>query len=157
MNKLEIGASIEYSRPLPYYLASQCVQYIMGFVYGDGQIEDELRGLESFRQAVVKLVQEGLTLPEGCEELDPPYVRVKLTAGEDHLAPTLEYNLIVEVEHHETLDLWKIRHWNSDGDIHQYFLIPNAERAVEFLKTMLDHKTGKWASKVVFDGRAVDS
>jgi hypothetical protein len=157
MIRLEIGASIKYSRPLPYYLPSECCQHIMGFVYGDGQVEEEFRGLESFRQAVVKLVQEGLTLPEGCEGLESPFVRVKLTAGEDHLKPTLEYNLIVEIEQHDTFALWKIRHWNCDGDLEQHFLIPNPERAVSFLKSMLDHKTGEWASRVVFDARAVDS
>jgi hypothetical protein len=157
MDKLEIGATIEYSRPLPYYLPSEYRQSLMAFVHGDGEVSEELHGLESFRQAVVKLVQEALTLPEGCEELLPPYVRVKLTAGEDHLKPTLEYNLIVEIEHQKPLDLWKICHWNLDGDVQQNFLIPNAERAAGFLKAMLNHKTGEWASQIVFDSHTVDS
>lgn len=157
MNRLEIGAAVKYERPLPYYMTSECSQFIMGFVHGDCRVEAELRGLESFRQAVVKLIQEGLTLPEGCEELEPPYVRVKLTAGEDHLEPTLEYNLIIEIEHCRELDVWKIHHWNSDPDVPQELIIPNPERALEFLKALLDRKTSEWASQVVFDGPAVDS
>lgn len=58
MKQLEIAAEIEYVRPLPYYLSADCRQLVMGYVHGHCQPLDEFRGLESFRQAVIKLARE---------------------------------------------------------------------------------------------------
>jgi hypothetical protein len=45
----------------------------MGYVQGACDPAEEFRDLEAFRRAIIKLVEEGLTLPEDYENTETRY------------------------------------------------------------------------------------
>lgn len=156
MDQIEICAEISYVRPLPYYLAIDTRQTVMGFVHGDCPPDEEFQGLEQFRQAVIRLAEEGLSHPEGCEKVEEPFVRVTMKAGPDHLKPTYEFDISAGFEEVAGVAVWVV-HWNEDDASACRSIFPDAARALDAMKSVLDQKTGKWASEVVFESKAPGS
>lgn len=153
---LEIAAVLKYVRPIPNYMDIDCKLTVRAFVDGACPIEKELHGLEAFRNAVIRLVKEGLTHPPNCEATMEPFVSLKLTGGEGHQKPSLQFNVSVELEHRGNLDYWAL-HWENEEGQHVCPMFLDAERALSFLKCLLDKKTGEWATLVPFQTDRVDS
>lgn len=156
MDILEVTAVLEYIRPLPYYMAIDSTQKVKAFVDGFSPVEEELRGLESFRKAVVKLAVEGIHHPPGCEEVEEPFVRISLTAGEAHQEPSLAFHISLGLHDWEGIDVWMLR-WDSDKGGLKSPVFPAPEPALALLKHLLDRKTGQWATLVAFRPSRVDS
>lgn len=155
MDQLEICAEIFYVRPLSYYLEIDSRQTIMGFVHGDCAPVQEFRGLEQFRRAIIKLVEEGLARPEGCGESMAPHVRIILKAGQDFLKPIHEFDIAIARENSVDAGVWTVQ-WKEDGNFRRG-CFPNSAPALSVMKAVLDEITAKWASAVVFETKASDS
>lgn len=154
---LEIAAVLNYLRPVPGYMEIDCELTVRAFVDGACPVEEELRGLESFRKAIIRLTEEGLARPPNCRPSQAPFVGLNLTAGkEGHEKPELEFYVSLELEHMDNLDVWALR-WNNEEGLHVRLMFLDVGRALKILKCLLDKKTGQWASFVPFQKKHVDS
>ncbi|MBI2386858.1 MAG: hypothetical protein HYV14_12755 [Elusimicrobia bacterium] len=153
---LVIIAHLEYLRPVPRYLEVDCALTVRAFVDGAYPVEQELRALEAFRKAVVRLTEEGLSRSPDCGPCMAPSVKLKLTGGEDNQDPDLEFHADLGLEHWGDLDFW-VLHWRNEAGDYISPMFLDAGRALSFLKCLLDKKTGEWASRVSFEADRVDS
>lgn len=157
MKQLEIAAEIEYVRPLPYYLSADCRQLVMGYVHGHCQPLDEFRGLESFRQAVIKLAREGLDHPPDCEPDEEPFVRVKLTTDADGAGPMPRFEVSLGWYPSDRGQCWELCWRRAEDKDDEQMSFAEVEHALEAMKMLLDKETGQWASQVTFQNARVDS
>lgn len=153
---LEIAAVMTYIRPLPYYMDIDSELTVRAFVDGACPVEEELRGLESFRKALIRLSEEGLSRPPNCGPTMEPFVRLKLMGGEGHQKPSLEFDMSLGLEQFGEMDVW-VLHWRNEEGVYVSLMFPHVARALRILKCLLDKKTGKWASMVAFQSDRVDS
>lgn len=157
IDMLEITAVLKYFRPVSGYMEIDCELTARAFVDGDGPVEDELRGLEAFRKAVVKLTEEGLARPPNCGPSQSPFVGLKLTANEEGGDKSgQEFYVSLELEHMGELDVWALR-WNNEEGVHVRHIFLDVSQALGILKCLLDKKTGQWTSLVAFQKHRVDS
>ncbi|MBI2788187.1 MAG: hypothetical protein HYX59_05840 [Elusimicrobia bacterium] len=153
---LEIAAVLKYLRPVPGYMAIDCELTVRAFVDGGCPVEKELSELEAFRKTVIRLAGEGLARPPECGIADEPFVGLKLLGGECHQEPELEFHVSLGLERWGDRDVWAL-HWRNEEDRPVGPMFPEAGRALDMLKCLLDQKTGQWASFVPFQTDRVDS
>lgn len=155
-DNLEIAAVLKYIRPVPGYMEIDCELTVRAFVDGACPVEKELSGLEAFRKTVIRLTEEGLARPSNCEIANEPFIGLKLAGGECHQEPDLEFHVSLGLERWGDLDVW-VLHWRNEEGLHVSPWFPEAGRALEILKCLLDQKTGQWATRVPFQNDHVDS
>lgn len=148
LNDLSILAVLRYLRPIPSYQNIEVRQEIMGFVHGDGEPEVELRQLEAFRKTLVMLADEGLRHPDACVKLELPRVVLTLSAGEDECKPSLDLEIIIEKQSW-TADVWTMT-WRDKEGRSPCVVFFEYDKALVWLRNLLDRTTSKWASRVIF-------
>lgn len=153
---LEITALLKYYRPVPGYMEIDCELTARAFVVGDHPVEKELRALEAFREALIRLTEEGLTHPPNYGPAQAPFVGLTLTGGGDNQKPILEFYVSLGLERLGDIDVWVLR-WTDDEGVYMTPIFLDVSRALKILKYLLAKKTGDWASLVAFETDRVDS
>lgn len=154
---LEITAVLKYYRPMPGDMEIDCELTARAFVDGACPVEEELRGLEAFRKALIKLTEEGLSRPPNSGPSQAPFVGLTLTAGEEgREKPDLDFYVSLGREQLGDLDVWVLR-WTNEEGVYVSPIFVDVGRALKILKYLLDKKTGQWASLVAFQTNHVDS
>ncbi len=149
LQMLQIDAVLVYVRALPYYDDSECTQKLSVFVDGGGAVETELARLESFRKAIIKLAEEGLQRPAGCQPTDPPFVSIDLTAGEALQKPIQDFYVNLGLERHGDVDIWVMRFRAENGQPRDP-VFDDSSHALKIAKGLIDQRTAMWATCVAF-------
>jgi hypothetical protein len=156
MNTLEITAEISYFVAMQGQpdQALHCRYELVKFIDSEQPIEAELRSLESFRQAVMALVEEGARRSrEEREDVSPPCVRVEMKGGEECKKP--ERELFVMLEEVVENGAWSL-HMRCGREDYQELLSSRTEPLLELIKQFVEAETARWFSLVAFKGSLVE-
>ena len=156
MKMLEITAHVSYYVAMEGQadLPLHCCYEAVNFIDGTQPIEKELRSLETFRRAVLSLIEEGvLRCQENREDVEPPTVTVKLKGGEECSEPDSE--LVMTLSEIQETGAWSLNtRWGERTSNEIIAVRPDALLAI--LKQYMHEETSEWFARVQFQGSSVE-
>lgn len=146
---LEIVAKLRFLKPIAGYSDIECEQIIAAFVSGDEAADEEIRRLEAFRRALLRLAGEALEHDPRYAASDVPHLHLTLRGGEECGEPLWVSRYFVSVDDECCLELVSERGWRR--------VFSRPDQALAALKMLVDAQTGFWASCVAFGARRAGS